>query len=111
MIDLFLSLLANKAAIIHEVDLTIRNNTYCQEVMDNLAIFSEEKDEFHSDGLFCAGGEKGIDACEGDSGSAIFIKQKRKGFPRLPKAPSLPKQSPRFIMVSAMPPQGLPSAS
>ena len=78
MNGLFLSLLANKAAIIHEVDLTIRNNTYCQEVMDNLAIFSEEKDEFHSDGLFCAGGEKGIDACEGDSGSAIFIKQKRK---------------------------------
>ena len=70
--------LANKATVLHEIDLTIRNNTYCQEVMDNLAIFSVEKDEFHSNGLFCAGGEKGKDACEGDSGSAIFTKQKRK---------------------------------
>ena len=46
--------------------------------MDKLAIFSEEKDEFHSHGLFCAGGEKGKDACEGDSGSSIFSKQKKK---------------------------------
>lgn len=46
--------------------------------MDKKRIFSDENDEFYSDGLFCAGGEKGKDACEGDSGSAIFIKQKRK---------------------------------
>ena len=67
-----------KASILHEIDLTIRDMTYCQDIMDNVTIFSEEKGEFYSDGLFCAGGEKGKDACEGDSGSAIFTKQEKK---------------------------------
>ena len=54
--------------------------TYCQNAMDNATddYYSEEKEEFYSDGLFCAGGEKGKDACEGDSGSAIFTKQEKK---------------------------------
>ena len=67
-----------KAAVLHELDLSIRAMTYCQDVINNLAIFSSEKAEFHSDGLFCAGGEKGKDACQGDSGSAIFTKEKKK---------------------------------
>ena len=38
----------------------------------------EQCEEFYSDGIFCAGGEKGKDACSGDSGSAIFTKEKNK---------------------------------
>ena len=78
MISWLCTISAKKAAILHEVELTVRDKSYCQDVIDNLTIFSEEKDEFHSDGIFCAGGERGKDACGGDSGSAIFSKQKKK---------------------------------
>ena len=58
--------------------MTIRKQKYCQDVIESLAVFTEEKQDFHSDGLFCAGGKKGRDACKGDSGSAIFYKEKKK---------------------------------
>ena len=67
-----------KAAILHEIDLTIQKMTDCQDAIDEVAIFSCEEAQFYSDGLFCAGGEKGKDACQGDSGSAIFTKEKKK---------------------------------
>ena len=69
---------AEKAAILHEIDLTIQKMEYCQKAIDKIAEFTCEKVEFHKDGLFCAGGEEGKDACQGDSGSAIFTKEKKE---------------------------------
>ena len=41
-----------------------------------VAVFPEEAEDFYEKGLFCAGAEKGKDSCEGDSGSAVFSKNK-----------------------------------
>ena len=67
-----------KAAILHEIDLTIKKMTDCQDAIDEIAVFACEEAQFYSDGLFCSGGEEGKDACQGDSGSAIFTKEKKK---------------------------------
>ena len=65
---------ANKANILQEVDLKVRSANFCQSAMDSVVVFEDEREEFYSNGLFCAGGEKGKDSCQGDSGSAIFSK-------------------------------------
>ena len=69
---------AKKAAKLHEINLAIQKMTYCQYAIDKIAEYSCEKAQFYSDGLFCAGGEEGKDACQGDSGSAIFTKEKKE---------------------------------
>ena len=51
---------------------------FCQKVIDELAVFDEEKEDFYRNGLFCAGGEHEKDSCRGDSGSAIFTKDANK---------------------------------
>ena len=68
----------DKPTILHEIDLTIRNSTFCQDRIYKWAVSEEENGTFFSNGIFCAGGEKGKDACKGDSGSAIFTKQEKK---------------------------------
>ena len=70
---------STKPTTLHEIDLTMRNMEFCQEVIDKYTDDGfEQCEEFYSDGLFCAGGEKGKDACNGDSGSAIFTKEKNE---------------------------------
>ena len=71
-------ILAKKATRLQEIELKIRSNTFCQNVIDELVVFSEEKEDFYTNGLFCAGGEYGKDSCSGDSGSAIFSKEQNK---------------------------------
>ena len=69
---------ANKANTLQEVDLKLRSSNFCQSAMDSVVVFEDEREEFYSNGLFCAGGEKGKDSCQGDSGSAIFSKTKHQ---------------------------------
>ena len=69
---------ANKANTLQEVDLKLRSSNFCQAAMDSVVVFEDEKEEFYSKGLFCAGGEEGKDSCQGDSGSAIFSKTKHQ---------------------------------
>ena len=70
---------STKPTTLHEIDLTMRNKEFCQVAIDKYTEDGyEECEDFYSDGLFCAGGEKGKDACQGDSGSAIFTKEKKK---------------------------------
>ena len=64
--------------VLQEVGLQIRSSNFCQNVMNEIAVFDEEKVDFYKQGLFCAGGEEGKDICRGDSGSAIFSKEKSK---------------------------------
>ena len=70
---------STKPTTLHEIDLTMRNQEYCQVSIDKYTVDDDDYwEEFYSDGLFCAGGEKGKDACQGDSGSAIFTKEKNE---------------------------------
>ena len=67
-----------KAEILQEVGLQIRSAKFCQNVLDEVAVFDDEKETFYEQGLFCAGGQRGKDSCSGDSGSAIFSKERNK---------------------------------
>ena len=45
----------------------------CEEIHDYVW---EDEYDFHEEGLICAGGEAGKDGCQGDSGSAIMVKNR-----------------------------------
>ena len=67
--------IVSKAKTLQEIDLKILSSETCQNMSDEYARFSEEKEDFYAEGIFCAGGESGKDVCSGDSGSAIFMKE------------------------------------
>ena len=65
-----------KAKALQEIDLTQRSTEDCKKIHKDILqkIGWDEVHEFFSEGVICAGGKKNRDGCQGDSGSALMVK-------------------------------------
>lgn len=50
------------------------NDEQCEKFHADYLLDFYDNPDFFDEGIFCAGGEQGKDACQGDSGSAVFVK-------------------------------------
>ena len=61
-----------KANTLQEIELKPMNDEACAEIHADYVFYDDP--DFYEEGIFCAGGEAGKDACGGDSGSALLVK-------------------------------------
>ena len=64
---------AKKPTTLQHIELSPMNDEKCVDFHEYYIDGMYDDPDFYEEGLFCAGGEAGKDACEGDSGSAIFV--------------------------------------
>ena len=59
------------------IELKQRGEQYCEDFHNEIGeMYGYDDIDFFEEGAFCAGAEEGKDACAGDSGSAIVVKER-----------------------------------